>query len=531
LRLPSSSRRAALGAALFGVGAFVSGGEAKAAADDTGALNVRSVGAKGDGIADDTAALQAAINSCRSLIWPAGTYRITDTLRFPSTAPPGGGYWYGDGMSVTNPQIGARKGPHTTLLWDGGADGTLLEWSGLGGWRFENMSFVGRPSARSVNRAAILIHCKMHPTLGAAGYTFRNVSAWDADVCIQFGTVASDTNCDSVLFERLVLGYATRGVVVKNDQGLLYQFVALGAGWVTTVIDLEHGGHLLVNQAAFHACGGPGPDDFCIRLRRMEANAQTAILNDVRVESGTKRVLQASRASGRIQVNGFNEAQVDQKSVMFATEGPTIEFNSSRFFSHGDAEPAFALVQGGGGHKPAMIFRACSFAVPDFRIDDWFDIPRASYAGVMLDACTYKATQERLPLINNVAEWADVTHFARTQGTTPRYAYFDGGDQATRSNTVAIPRDSTWAFDVFVIARSSDADVSAAFHRRFLIQDRGGTTRTAGALQVVGADQNPGGYAVAIDVRNGLVRTLVTGAAGQTVDWHVRYAGRPVGIP
>jgi hypothetical protein len=515
--------------ALGGLGLLASGGAAGAAdADDDRArigANVRAFGARGNGAADDTRALQAAIDSRRSLVWPAGTYRVTQTLRFPSAAPPGGGYWWGEGMSVTNPQVSPRKGPHTTLVWDGAPGGTLLEWSGLGGWRFENLSFVGRPTSRSANRAGILIHCRMHPQFGAACYLFRHVSVWDADVCVQFGTSPSDTNCDSALFERFVVGNASRGVVVKNDQGLLYQFVALHATAVPTVIDLEHGGHLVVQQASFTACGGPGPEDFCIRLRRMETNAQVALLNDVRVEGRTRRVLQVGRASGRIQVNGFNEAQLDQKTVLFATEGPTIEFNSCRFASHGEPEPAFALVQGAGGHKPAMMFHACSFAAPAFRVTDWFAIPPSSLAGVMLDACTYKASQERLPTLNNVLEWGEVTHVARTQGTAPRYAYFDGGDQGTRSNTVAIPPDSAWTFDVYASAPG------ASFQRRLCVVDRGGATALAGAVQAVGADINPVGYAVAPEVQNGFLRTRVTGAAGQTVDWHVRYAGRPSGIP
>jgi hypothetical protein len=43
-------------------------------------VNVRTLGAKGDG-ADDTAALQAAIDGHRVLYFPSGTYRVTNTLR------------------------------------------------------------------------------------------------------------------------------------------------------------------------------------------------------------------------------------------------------------------------------------------------------------------------------------------------------------------------------------------------------------------------------------------------------------------
>ncbi len=43
-------------------------------------VNVRSLGVKGDGSTDDTAALKAAIASHRTLYFPLGRYRVTDTL-------------------------------------------------------------------------------------------------------------------------------------------------------------------------------------------------------------------------------------------------------------------------------------------------------------------------------------------------------------------------------------------------------------------------------------------------------------------
>jgi hypothetical protein len=43
--------------------------------------NVRDLGVRGDGTADDTAAIQRAIDSRRVLYFPAGFYRVTDTLK------------------------------------------------------------------------------------------------------------------------------------------------------------------------------------------------------------------------------------------------------------------------------------------------------------------------------------------------------------------------------------------------------------------------------------------------------------------
>jgi hypothetical protein len=64
------------------------GGRARAAAPAIRALppvvqwvDVRTLGVKGDNIADDTAALQRAIDAHRILYFPAGFYRVTDTLR------------------------------------------------------------------------------------------------------------------------------------------------------------------------------------------------------------------------------------------------------------------------------------------------------------------------------------------------------------------------------------------------------------------------------------------------------------------
>jgi hypothetical protein len=56
---------------------------------DAGVVNVRGLGARGDGTADDTAAIQKALDGAARLVYlPNGTYLISDTLRWGGT---GGG--------------------------------------------------------------------------------------------------------------------------------------------------------------------------------------------------------------------------------------------------------------------------------------------------------------------------------------------------------------------------------------------------------------------------------------------------------
>lgn len=47
--------------------------------------NVKMYGAKGDGVTDDTAAIQSAINTGGTIFLPAGTYRVTNKITIPAT--------------------------------------------------------------------------------------------------------------------------------------------------------------------------------------------------------------------------------------------------------------------------------------------------------------------------------------------------------------------------------------------------------------------------------------------------------------
>ncbi len=96
-----------------------------------------SLHAVGDGIADDTAAIQAALDivstsSDKSVVYlPAGTYRITDTLYWTT------GQWCISGKSLYG------CGSDTTVVWDGVSDGIMFLSTGNAKGRYYGIRWDG----------------------------------------------------------------------------------------------------------------------------------------------------------------------------------------------------------------------------------------------------------------------------------------------------------------------------------------------------------------------------------------------------
>jgi hypothetical protein len=90
-------------------------------------------GAKGDGITDDTAALQAALNSLSNstpVLWiPHGTYLITGTLTV---------------MGNTNITILGEDPLTTTIVWGGSKGGTMFVLNGVDGLNLGRITWDGR---------------------------------------------------------------------------------------------------------------------------------------------------------------------------------------------------------------------------------------------------------------------------------------------------------------------------------------------------------------------------------------------------
>lgn len=111
-------------------------------------------GAVGDASADDTAAIQTAIDDAEvkggTVYFPQGRYKVTSTITWRSGVDLEGGKGGGTGASDFNII-------YPTILWGGSSGGTVITGEDIGGnWQYNQMRRL-RISGNGANTAAILV--------------------------------------------------------------------------------------------------------------------------------------------------------------------------------------------------------------------------------------------------------------------------------------------------------------------------------------------------------------------------------------
>ena len=212
--------------------------------------SVRSGGAKGDGIADDTVALQNVINAATAtgkiVFVDAGTYKVTKTILIPK-----GAKIVGEGYSVimssgsffsniNSPQVVVQvgnAGDTGVVEWSdmmvatqgAQAGAILIRWnlastpgspSGMwdvhtriGGFAGSNLGLSQcptTPSSTAVNRNCIGAYMSMHISKSAAALYMENVWLWTADHDIE------DPNLTQITV------YAGRGLYIESTAGTFW---------------------------------------------------------------------------------------------------------------------------------------------------------------------------------------------------------------------------------------------------------------------------------------------------------------------
>ena len=167
--------------------------------------NVQSkYGAKGDGVADDTAAIQTALNNVGVggnspvLYFPAGTYRVTQKLLL---------------LSKTSFEIWGANPSTTTILWGGASGGTLFQLDGCDNGQVGRLTFDGNSQANIA-----FDHSKQNGTYFDGNNVFDDCVFKNATYGVRGG--AYGDGFASVVFNRCTFRQLTYGLSTWNWNAL-----------------------------------------------------------------------------------------------------------------------------------------------------------------------------------------------------------------------------------------------------------------------------------------------------------------------
>jgi len=228
---------AGAGAALAAAGKL--SGVQPAYAQTAVGVNVKDHGAVGDAVADDTAAIRAAIDAALGkeltlragkLIFPKGIYRITDTLTIAQASAVVEGVGWSSSSASLGPGV---RG--SVLAWDGPAGRPMLRLDYCWGSTVTGLRFVGKSSAKP-SAAISLKNVNGNPSLSnfnsLANIWIGNLSGYDTDaekpqfangVLLEGDDVHNDTN----LFRNLVIYGCDVGVNIAHQQYVRNHFATL----------------------------------------------------------------------------------------------------------------------------------------------------------------------------------------------------------------------------------------------------------------------------------------------------------------
>ncbi len=135
-------------------------------------ISVRQFGAKGDGVSDDTAAIQAALALGGEVYLPAGTYRITPSdpsHKHTFLHHSGNTHIHGAGMGVSTLKLADSVGPYNQIF---------LAVSNASNFTMSDLTIDGNIASNPiVNRAEIYAHPRLtiHIVVNAIGVVIERV--------------------------------------------------------------------------------------------------------------------------------------------------------------------------------------------------------------------------------------------------------------------------------------------------------------------------------------------------------------------
>jgi sugar lactone lactonase YvrE len=303
--------------------------------------NVKTLGAKGDGVTDDTAALQKAIDTHRVLYLPIGFYVVTDTLKLrpdtvliglhpattqlvipdnnprhagvgpvtPIIESPRGGDNILSGIGLFTGRVNPRA---SALLWRSGEASlvTDVKIMGGGGTPTADGKPLGAAQARSGDPVADGRWDGQYPSIWVTdngGGTFANV--WSPNTFASAGFYISDTKTPGHIYEVSVEHHVRNEFVLDNVQN--WEFLApqteqeVGDGPDAVSFEIRNSRNiLLANYHGYRVTRSYHPAETAVKLynasdirfRNVHINAESGVaLCDPAPATGCGTYLRASK--------------------------------------------------------------------------------------------------------------------------------------------------------------------------------------------------------------------------------------------
>ena len=351
--------------------------------------NVRSLGAKGDNASDDTAAIQRAIDTHRTVYFPAGRYVVTDTLRLkpdtvlvalhpsltqiilPDRTPAfqgvgnakpliesaRGGDAIVSGLGLFTGGINPRA---TALLWMAGAQ-SLVEDVKFQGGHGTDLADGSRFNPYNANHTGDADPAKrwdaQYPSLWVTrggGGTFANL--WSPNTYAQAGMLVSDTDTPGHVYEMSIEHHVRAEFVL--DHVANWEFLApqteeeAGESQDAVSFEIRHSHDVLIaNYHAYRVTRSLKPAPAAVRLtdsrdvhfRNVHVNAESGL--GTCDENGCGTYLRASKfpyenaiqdmtSGAEVREREFAVLDVKRSATLVATTtGPAVRKLEDGFYS------------------------------------------------------------------------------------------------------------------------------------------------------------------------------------------------------
>ena len=351
-------------------------------------VNIRALGAKGDGSTDDTAVFRKAIRENRTIYLPSGRYIVTDTIALgPDTAliglHPGNtqidlldGTPAFQGVGSPKPLIEAPRGGRNIMMgiglytnginpravaakWMAGKDSMMNDVRFLGGHGTNRMDGTRENPYNNTHTADPDLNRRwdgQYPSLwvtGGGGGTFLDI--WTPSTFAQAGMLVSDTSTEGRVYEMSSEHHVRNEVQLRNVSN--WRIYALQTeeerGESGSALPLEIEGSRDITVANFHvyrviSSFQPSPwavkisGSRNIRFRNMHCYSNSKVSFDAAVYDQTHQVELRQREFAWLTVSGHAPENRSNTASSIVARGARVEKLAGGFYniSGGAADPA-----------------------------------------------------------------------------------------------------------------------------------------------------------------------------------------------